>query len=207
MPASVIPLQSCREGIYVVLEAALSGQPPPNIGIFLADPVTPKPWVSMRPCDDFGEPNDTEGLEAVEEDIRRHASQMGAIVFLDWLEDRLSHVLRGSDRQAMTVDSFTRAVERLYSGHVEPVEMGMYSPHLPPYTLRAAGRLGEDMASVEEDWAPVPEGVRPARDLFVAHVVGRSMEPRFPDASLNLVRFHPVGSRHGKILLIERRGG
>jgi phage repressor protein C with HTH and peptisase S24 domain len=43
-------------------------------------------------------------------------------------------------------------------------------------------------------------------DLFVAHVVGRSMEPRIPDGSLNLFRFHPAGSRQGKILLIQRTG-
>jgi phage repressor protein C with HTH and peptisase S24 domain len=43
-------------------------------------------------------------------------------------------------------------------------------------------------------------------DLFVGHVVGRSMEPRIPDGSLNLFRFHPVGSRQNKILLIERFG-
>jgi phage repressor protein C with HTH and peptisase S24 domain len=45
-----------------------------------------------------------------------------------------------------------------------------------------------------------------SEDLFVAHVEGRSMEPRIPDGSLNLFRFHPVGSRQGKILLIERFG-
>jgi hypothetical protein len=43
-------------------------------------------------------------------------------------------------------------------------------------------------------------------ELFVAHVVGRSMEPRIPDGSLNLFRLHPVGSRQGKILLIQRFG-
>jgi len=36
--------------------------------------------------------------------------------------------------------------------------------------------------------------------------VGRSMEPRIPDGSLNLFRLNPVGSRQGKILLIERFG-
>ena len=43
-------------------------------------------------------------------------------------------------------------------------------------------------------------------ELFVAHVVGRSMEPRIPDGSLNLFRLHPAGSRQGKILLIQRFG-
>ena len=61
------------------------------------------------------------------------------------------------------------------------------------------------METVEEDWVPAPEGVRPGRDLFVAHVVGSSMEPRIPDGSLNLFRFHPAGFRQGNIPLIERR--
>jgi hypothetical protein len=70
----------------------------------------------------------------------------------------------------------------------------------------AAGSLGEEMASAEEDWVPAPEGMRLSPDLFVAHVVGQSMEPRIPDGSLNLFRLHPAGSRQGKILLIERFG-
>jgi hypothetical protein len=32
------------------------------------------------------------------------------------------------------------------------------------------------------------------------------MEPRIPDGSLNLFRYNPVGSRQGKILLIQRFG-
>ena len=62
------------------------------------------------------------------------------------------------------------------------------------------------MQSEAEDWVPAPEGMRLSPDLFVAHVVGRSMEPRIPDGSLNLFRLHPAGSRQGKILLIERFG-
>jgi len=32
------------------------------------------------------------------------------------------------------------------------------------------------------------------------------MEPRIPNGSLNLFRFHPAGSRQNKILLIQRFG-
>jgi SOS-response transcriptional repressor LexA len=100
-----------------------------------------------------------------------------------------------------------RVLDRLYSEHVEPVKVEPWVTHLPLYSLRAAaGKLGEEMESVEEDWVRAPEGVRLGRDLFVAHVVGRSMEPRIPDGSLNLFRLHPAGSRQGKILLIERFG-
>ena len=51
-----------------------------------------------------------------------------------------------------------------------------------------------------------PEGMRIDQGVFAAYVVGRSMEPRIPDGSLNLFRLHPVGSRQNKILLIQRFG-
>jgi len=207
MPATVLPFRACREGFYVVLEAALPGQPPRNIGVLLADPVSGKPWMRTLPAYDFAEPDDAEVLEALGEDLARRASEMGAMACMDWLEDTLSNAVRVRDREAVPVDSFTRVLDRLYAEHVKPIEVGRYTSHVPLYTLRAAaGRLGEEMESVEEDWVRVPEGVRAGPDLFVAHVVGRSMEPRIPDGSLNLFRFHPVGSRQGKILLIERRG-
>jgi len=66
--------------------------------------------------------------------------------------------------------------------------------------------LGEEMESAEEDWVRAPAGMRLGPELFVAHVTGRSMEPRIPDGSLNLFRFHPAGSRQGRILLIQRFG-
>jgi len=207
MPATVLPFRACREGVYVVLEAALPGLSPRNIGVLLADPVSGKPWIRTLPDYDFAEPDDAEVLEALGEHLGRRASEMGAIACLDWLEDTLSNAVRVSGREAVPVDSFTRVLDRLYAENVEPIEVGRYTSHVPLYTLRAAaGRLGEEMESVEEDWVRVPEGVRAGPDLFVAHVVGRSMEPRIPDGSLNLFRFHPVGSRQGKILLVERRG-
>ena len=58
----------------------------------------------------------------------------------------------------------------------------------------------------EEDWVRVPEGLRLTEGMFVAHVVGRSMEPRIPDGSLNIFRAPVVGSRQGKIVLVELLG-
>ena len=42
--------------------------------------------------------------------------------------------------------------------------------------------------------------------LIVVHVVGRSMEPRIPDGSLNVFRLNPAGSRQNKIVLVELLG-
>lgn len=208
MPASVVPFSAHRQGAYVLLDAALPEHPLHKIGVLLLDTAGNRCWVRMRQhYEDLADPEDAEVLEALEEEMREHAREMGAERYLLWLEDSLSNSVRVSERQTIAVDSFTRVLDRLYSEHVETVTVQPYVTHVPLFSLRAAaGQLGEDMPAAEEDWVRAPEGMRLGPDLFVAHVVGRSMEPRIPDGSLNLFRFRPVGSRQGKILLIQRFG-
>ncbi len=205
MPAAVIPITGSRQGSYVLLEAALPGLTPRNIGVLLVDPAANRGWLRMQSNFDFAE--DPEVLEGIAEHVEQLLSEMGAAAMLDSLEDSLSNVVRISERQAVAVDSFTRVLDRLYREHVEAVAVRPFETHVPLYSLRAAaGRLGEEMGSEEEDWVPAPEGMHLTPDLFVAHVVGQSMEPRIPDGSLNLFRLNPVGSRQNKILLIQRFG-
>ena len=201
-------MQGRREGAYVILEAALPGRAPFNLGVLLTDPETDRGWLRMRhDFESIADPEDAEVLGALEDHIRECLAEAGAQAFLHSLEDTLSNAVRVSGRQTIAVDAFSRVVERLYREHVAPVEVQRFRTHVPLYSLRAAaGRLGEEMESSEEDWVPGPEGMRLSDDLFVAHVVGKSMEPRIPDGSLNLFRLKPAGSRQGKILLIERFG-
>jgi phage repressor protein C with HTH and peptisase S24 domain len=208
MPATVVPINARRQGTYVLLEASLPGRLPLNIGVLLIDPVTDRGWVRMRArYDDLADSEDAEVLEALEEDIRRKVSETGAAAYLRSLEDSLSNALGVSERQIVAVDAFSRVLDRLYDEHVEKLAVQPFRTHVPLYSLRAAaGSLGEEMQSAAEDWVRAPEGMRLDPDLFVAHVVGRSMEPRIPDGSLNLFRFHPAGSRQNKILLIQRFG-
>jgi len=197
---------SGREGTYVLLDAALPGRPVQPAGVILIDPATDRGWIRMRGRFD-ADAEDSEVLEALENDLRARLAELGGEASLAWLEDCLSNVLRVTERQPVAVDAFTRVIDRLFDEHVEKIEVQPFRTHLPVYTLRAAaGRLGEEMESAVEDWVPAPEGLKLSRDLFVAHVVGRSMEPRIPDGSLNLFRLNPVGSRQGKIVLIERFG-
>jgi len=181
---------------------------PCTIGVLLLDLNTGRPWLRMRR--DFAriaDPDDAEVLEDLEDHIRQCLAESGAEAFLRTLEDSLSNTLRVSPRESVSVDAFSRVLDRLYREHVEDTGVQQFSTHLPLYSLRAAaGRLGDEMLSEAEDWVPAPEGMRLSEDLFVAHVEGRSMEPRIPDGSLNLFRFNPVGSRQGKILLIEKFG-
>jgi phage repressor protein C with HTH and peptisase S24 domain len=175
--------------------------------VILLDPETGRGWSRLR--ENYGDipDEDAEVLEALPEHVRQLMAEDGAEAFLSALEDSLSNALRVSERRTVTVDAFTRVLDRLYREHVEPVAVQPFRTHLPLYSLRAAaGSLGEEMRSDAEDWVPAPEGMRLDPNLFVAHVVGRSMEPRIPDGSLNLFRLHPAGSRQNRILLIERFG-
>ena len=208
MRASVLPISGCRQGTYVLLDAVLPGRPPCPIGVLLIDPDSGRHWFRMRrDLASIADPEDAEVLEALEDHIRQCLAESGAETFLRSLEDTLSNVLRVSQREAVPVDAFSRVLDRLYREHVEDIEVQRFATHLPLFSLRAAaGGLGDEMLSEAEDWVPAPEGMRLSPDLFVAHVEGRSMEPRIPDGSLNLFRLHPAGSRQGKILLIERFG-
>jgi phage repressor protein C with HTH and peptisase S24 domain len=208
MPASVVSISGSRQGTYVLLEAALPGRSPVPAGLILIDPATDRGWVRLRErFENLADPEDAEVFEALEADLRDRLSENGAEATLAALEDCLSNVLRVGERRTVKVDAFTRVLDKLYDEHVEKTKVQPFRTHLPLYSLRAAaGRLGEEMESAEEDWVRAPEGLRLSEDLFVAHVVGRSMEPRIPDGSLNLFRLHPVGSRQNKILLIQRFG-
>jgi len=208
MPANVVTISGSRQGAYVLLEASLPGRSPLAVGLILIDPASDRGWVRLRErFENVADPEDAEVFAALEDDLRSRLSENGAASTLAALEDSLSNVLRVSERQTVAVDAFTRVLDRLYDEHVEKTPVQPFRTHLPLYSLRAAaGRLGEEMESAEEDWIRAPEGLRMSPDLFVAHVVGRSMEPRIPDGSLNLFRLNPVGSRQNKILLIQRSG-
>lgn len=208
MPASVITLGGTREGVYVLLEACLPGREPRTAGVLLVDPASDRGWLRMREeFEDLADDENAEDLAAMGEALRERLAESGAEAFLAWMEDTLSNLLRVGARQTVNVDAFSRVLDQLYDAHVEKIAVQPFRTHLPLYTLRAAaGRLGEEMETAEEDWVRAPEGMRLSEDMFAAHVVGRSMEPRIPDGSLNLFRLHPAGSRQNKILLIQRFG-
>ena len=208
MPATVIPISGGRAGEYALLEAHLPGQPPHTVGVLVLDPATDRGWVRFRGrFDDIADPEDAEVFEAMEEQFRDEIAGRGAGAWLRTLEDAASNVLRVSERTAIAVDAFTRALDNLFDRYVERLRAAPYETHLPLFSMKAAaGFIGEEMRPEEEDWVRAPDGMKLDDSLFVAHVVGRSMEPRIPDGSLNVFRLNPVGSRQNKILLIQRKG-
>ncbi len=79
-----------------------------------------------------------------------------------------------------------------------------YKDHLPLYSLQAAaGYFGSGKAVDPEGWVEVSGFGRLDETMFVARAVGRSMEPRIYDGDFLVFRSKPVGSRQGKIVLVQ----
>ena len=151
-------------------------------------------------------------LGALATDIEAKSREPGGEALLDSFEDSLSGFLRIGDRtQIEYTGDATQAVNVLYDKHVDG-EIRPFVTHLPFYGLRAAAtKFGEefDQAEVSEPdaWIRAPHGLRLTEGMFIAQVVGRSMEPLIPDGSYCIFRAPVIGSRQGKRLLIEQTGG
>jgi uncharacterized protein len=72
----------------------------------------------------------------------------------------------------------------------------------------AAGAFSSEQAIDENahDWVALPDWVRPQSGLFVAQVIGESMNRRIPNGSWCLFRANPPGTREGKVVVVQHRG-
>lgn len=205
--------QNTHSGEYLLLALALPGEPQRNIGVLLRDRATGWVYSQIRDrWEEIRDPQDAEWLQALGEDFDAKIREMGGDAFLRSLEDSLSNALRLSQRTVVAVDDFPRALARLYAEHVESAqgesaEVQPFVTHLPLYSLQAAAtKFGEDREVEAEGWVKAPAKLRLTSDMFVGRVAGRSMEPRIPDGSLCVFRAGIVGSRQGKLVLVERMG-
>jgi phage repressor protein C with HTH and peptisase S24 domain len=214
MPAAVIPIGARRplkvkdRGYWSLLEVAQPGRRPVPYGILLADRETGELTLRLADLQLFEEldEQDIDFLEALSVDLDQKGREMGGLRLMDWLEDGLSHFLRVSDREAIAYDDARETVDRLFDEHVDATVRPFIS-HLPVYSLRAAAtKFGEGMESEQEGWVRAPENLRLSQGMFVAYVVGRSMEPLIPDGSACVFRAPVAGSRKGRLLLIEKAG-
>lgn len=211
---SVVPISIGRrphhqhQGEYLLIELALPGRPQQNIGVLLRDAGTGRVYPKIRKqFREIEDREEAEWLEALDQDFAAKIEEMGGDAFLRHIEDSLSNALRLSERTVVAVDDFDRTLELLYEEHVEAKEAQPFITHLPLYSLRAAAtKFGEDREVEAEGWVKAPPKLRLTPDMFVARVVGRSMEPRIPDGSLCVFRAGVVGSRQGKLVLVERFG-
>ena len=218
MPVSTpIPIRASavRQGAWWLLEIARPGHAAEPLGILLADEESGRLALRLRSETEFEdlEEDEADVLAALETDLRLKADEPGgSAALLASLENSLSGFLRISERTQLEYSgSAERAVDRLYDEYVDG-EIHPFLTHLPVYALRAAAtKFGEEFGGEEtgepESWLRTPRGVRIAEGMFVAQVVGRSMEPLIPDGSFCIFRAPVVGSRQGKRLLIEQSSG
>jgi DUF2075 family protein len=93
-----------------------------------------------------------------------------------------------------------------------------YQNSVPIYDLAiAAGQFSSsqevnevpregDIGAIEQYyWVELPDAFRPQAGLFVAQVVGESMNRRIPNGSWCLFKLAPGGTRQGKVVLVQHR--
>jgi DUF2075 family protein len=78
----------------------------------------------------------------------------------------------------------------------------------PVIDLRIAAGAFPGAQALEEsgaDWVALPDWLRPQPGLFVAQVMGESMNRRVPNGSWCLFRAKPAGTREGKVVVVQHR--
>lgn len=83
-------------------------------------------------------------------------------------------------------------------------EAEKYKDFLPVYSLEvAAGNFGQGISSDEKGWIRANIGKKLNKRMFVAKVIGHSMEPLIPDNSYCVFRWGIEGTRQNKIVLVQ----
>jgi type I restriction enzyme R subunit len=91
---------------------------------------------------------------------------------------------------------------------VRPHPKDRYVTCVPLVPLKAAAGTFSDPQHVEDDnweWVAILPKRRLRPGMFVAQVVGKSMQPAIPDGSYCLFRAPVTGTRQGKIVLVQLR--
>jgi SOS-response transcriptional repressor LexA len=123
-----------------------------------------------------------------------------------WMATEAYRRLRSTRRPGASVSS-AGALPcrlRLVDGGAEE----RYVTCVPLVPLKAAAGAFGDPQHIEEDdwqWVTIDSRHRLRRGMFVAQVVGKSMEPAIPDGSYCLFTAPATGSRQGQTVLVQLR--
>ncbi|MBE0565773.1 MAG: DUF2075 domain-containing protein [Krumholzibacteria bacterium] len=104
-------------------------------------------------------------------------------------------------RPALVADPFPGTGLRI----VPAAEARPYENCVPIYDLALAAGGFEPGSGEDCAWVELPDVFRPERGLFVAQVIGESMNRRIPNGAWCLFRANPGGSREGKIVVVQHR--
>ena len=120
------------------------------------------------------------------------------------LADYIKRMIPPAHKATFTVDA-SRVLPRkvIFESIADSLK---YVDWLPYYEMRAAcGYFGDGEPVEAGGWVKVEGLGRLNRNMFVVRASGRSMEPLIHDGDLCVFRLNPVGSRQGKILLVQHR--
>ena len=202
-----MPVIATNAARLAVLLVELPATAPVPAGVLLEDRNTNRIHLRLRRDWDLLAPEEFDVLSELEFDLNAKSQEMGAADFVAWLTDTLSNTLQIGELREVIVEDFERALARLYREHVAS-RIQPFVTHLPRYSLAvAAGKFLENQEVSEEGWEEAPPQLRLTKEMFVARIVGRSMEPRIPDGSLCIFRAKVTGSRQGHLVLVEYLGG
>jgi len=129
------------------------------------------------------------------------------------------------DKQKLATETILKQTELLCdewtSGDISPVAKkekpdlffsdviseGSYKDgYIPVYDLQAVATSFEEQPTPNiKGWKPIFDKRYQKDDVFIAQVVGKSMEPTIPDRSWCIFRYNPGGSRNGLVVLVESR--
>jgi SOS-response transcriptional repressor LexA len=175
--------------------------------VLLEDPDTDRIYVRLRRDWDLLVPGESDVLSEMQADLTSKAQEMGASGMIAWLTHTLSNILQIQEPRELIVEDFGRALARLYREHVVS-RIKPFVTHLPRFSLQvAAGKFLENQEVSEDGWDEAPPDLRLTKEMFVARIAGRSMEPRIPDNSLCVFRAGVTGTRQGRLVLVEYLGG
>ena len=195
-----------RAGRYSVVQSELPGQGVVNLGVLLEDPKSNSLHLRFRrDLDSLVDEEDLDVFESLADDLARKSTEMGAGELFEYLQSTLSGSIRITDREQVLVEDFSRALDRLYRKHVDSKVL-QFRTHLPRYSLRAAaGRFLDNDEIEQEAWVETPQDLKLTPDMFIAQIVGHSMEPLIPDGCLCVFRAGVTGRRAGRLVLAEDR--
>jgi len=136
--------------------------------------------------------------------MTRHFRRLAG--FLD--EKELREAVRDDSGWFERAAGAVRAVAARTLRVVTPLPEDRYRTCVPLVPLQAAaGAFGDPQHVNDDEWEwvelDVGRSLRPG--MFVAKVVGHSMEPKIPDGSFCLFQAPVAGSRQGKMVVVELR--
>lgn len=123
-----------------------------------------------------------------------------------FFKSRISKLSAGSEEKIRPSEivaekpRFAPSIEQYISDDLK------YKEYLPVYSLQAAAtKFGKEEYVENLGWVKVDTKRKLNKDMFIAEVVGKSMEPTIADGSYCIFRIETGGSRNGKVVLVESR--